>query len=349
MSIDNIGVVCVVLELAKSVSDKFWVNICDEQFDIPGIIEFSNLRTVKNNIVYVPYYMPITNPKYFDTDEVFLRKCMHYIKIINPDIKEEDLINHHIGRLKFSQPICTPGFKSRLPSICSSINHLQIADTSYYYPEDRGFSESIKLGRLMANNLVQKNKSQGELMVKKALITGACGQDGAYLAASLVAEGYYVVGITRRSSQDFMWRHEALNLTGKIDIRSIDVTEQSAVLELFQKERFDEVYNLAAQSFVGASWDAPVSTTMVNSLGVLYLLEAIKRFSPETKMYQASTSEMFGLIQESVQNEDTKLYPRSPYAVSKVFAHQMLINYRESLDYTYVLVFYLIMSHLFGV
>ena len=186
-------------------------------------------------------------------------------------------------------------------------------------------------------------------MVKKALITGVCGQDGAYLAASLVAEGYYVVGITRRSSQDFMWRHEALNLTGKIDIRSIDVTEQSAVLELFQKERFDEVYNLAAQSFVGASWDAPVSTTMVNSLGVLYLLEAIKRFSPETKMYQASTSEMFGLIQESVQNEDTKLYPRSPYAVSKVFAHQMLINYRESLDYTYVLVFYLIMSHLFGV
>ena len=125
---------------------------------------------------------------------------------------------------------------------------------------------------------------------------------------SLVAEGYYVVGITRRSSQDFMWRHEALNLTGKIDIRSIDVTEQSAVLELFQKERFDEVYNLAAQSFVGASWDAPVSTTMVNSLGVLYLLEAIKRFDPETKMYQASTSEMFGLIQESVQNEDTKLY-----------------------------------------
>ena len=158
MSIDNIGVVCVVLELAKSVSDKFWVNICDEQFDIPGIIEFSNLRTVKNNIVYVPYYMPITNPKYFDTDEVFLRKCMHYIKIINPDIKEEDLINHHIGRLKFSQPICTPGFKSRLPSICSSINHLQIADTSYYYPEDRGFSESIKLGRLMANNLVQKKQ-----------------------------------------------------------------------------------------------------------------------------------------------------------------------------------------------
>lgn len=166
--------------------------------------------------------------------------------------------------------------------------------------------------------------------LKKALITGICGQDGAYLAQSLLNEGYKVIGLTRRSSLDHMGRLRVLNLDTKIDIRSIDMTEQYAIFELIQLESFDEIYNLAAQSFVGASWDTPIATTMTNSLGPLYILEAIKRFSPHTKLYQASSSEMFGLTQEPIQDEDTKLYPRSPYGVSKVFAHQMLINYRES-------------------
>lgn len=152
-AIKNIGVVCVVLELKKSVTDKFWLNINDREFDVPGIIEFSNLRNIENTIVYVPYYMPVSNPKFSDTDEIFVKKCKSYLKMINPDINDSDFLNHHVARLKYSQPICEPEFHKKLPEIKTSIPNLQIADTSYYYPEDRGFSESIKVGRQMANNI----------------------------------------------------------------------------------------------------------------------------------------------------------------------------------------------------
>ena len=153
VAIKNIGVVCVVIELKKSVTEKFWLNINDPEFDIPGVIEFSNLRNTKNTVVYIPYYMPTSNSMFSDNEEIFIEKCKLYLKKINPDINDEDFLNHHVAKLKYSQPICEPGFLEKLPPVKTSIEKLQIADTSYYYPEDRGFSESIKLGKQMANNI----------------------------------------------------------------------------------------------------------------------------------------------------------------------------------------------------
>lgn len=152
-AINNIGVVCVLLELKKKVTEKFWLNISDKNFEIPGIIEFSNLRDVGANIVYVPYYMPITNKKFNQSDKDFISETMRYLKNINQSIDEDDVNNYHIGRLKYSQPICTPNFKKCLPDISVSLPNVQIADTCYYYPEDRGFSESIRFGKMMANNI----------------------------------------------------------------------------------------------------------------------------------------------------------------------------------------------------
>jgi protoporphyrinogen oxidase len=152
-AIKNIGVVCVLLELKKKVTKKFWLNICDKKFEIPGIIEFSNLRDVGSNIVYVPYYMPITNEKFNCSDKEFISESLKYLKTINPLIAKDDIINYHVGRLKYSQPICTPNFKKSLPAVNVSVRNVQIADTCYYYPEDRGFSESIRFGKMMANNI----------------------------------------------------------------------------------------------------------------------------------------------------------------------------------------------------
>lgn len=166
--------------------------------------------------------------------------------------------------------------------------------------------------------------------MKKALITGVCGQDGAYLAKHLLTCGYEVHGGRRRSSLDDTYRLRALGVDEKISFINFDLTDPYNVSDIVRENKYDEIYNLAAQSFVGASWDLPIQTSNVNGIGPLLLLDSIKRFSPETKFYQASTSEMFGLVQEPVQKETTPFYPRSPYGVSKLFAHSMTVNYRES-------------------
>ena len=165
---------------------------------------------------------------------------------------------------------------------------------------------------------------------RSAFITGVSGQDGAYLAKLLVSKGYDVYGGLRRNSHDELCRLRLLGVQDKVKLLNFEITDQFGVTELISKYRFDEVYNLAAQSFVGASWDLSVPTTNINAMGVLYLLEAIKRFSPETKFYQASTSEMFGKIVEPIQSETTPFYPRSPYGVAKLYSHWLTVNYRES-------------------
>lgn len=167
-------------------------------------------------------------------------------------------------------------------------------------------------------------------MQKSALITGVTGQDGAYLARYLLRKGYNVFGGVRRSSLDSDYRLRLLEINDEISLINFDLTDPYNVYDTVQSGNFDEIYNLGAQSFVGSSWDTPLQTSQVNAFGTLHLLDAIKRTSPTTRFYQASTSEMFGKIQEEVQSETTPFYPRSPYGVAKQFAHSMTVNYRES-------------------
>lgn len=166
--------------------------------------------------------------------------------------------------------------------------------------------------------------------MKKAFITGVTGQDGAYLAELLLNRGYKVFGGIRRNSQNELYRLKILGIEDRVELLNFESSDQYGVFDVIQKHRFDEIYNLAAQSFVGSSWDLSIPTTNINAVGVLYLLEAIKRFSPETRFYQASTSEMFGKITEPIQTELTPFYPRSPYGVAKLYSHWMTVNYRES-------------------
>ena len=149
-AIRNIGVVCVVHKLTKSVSPHFWVNVADETMDIPGLIEFSNLRPVGDTVVYVPYYMPTTNPKFTQSDEALVAESFGYLKRINPAITDRDRIASTVGRLRHAQPLCEPGFAAKIPPIRTEIAGLQVADTCYYYPEDRGISESVRLAAEMA-------------------------------------------------------------------------------------------------------------------------------------------------------------------------------------------------------
>jgi len=167
-------------------------------------------------------------------------------------------------------------------------------------------------------------------VAKKALITGIRGQDGAYLAEFLLNKGYEVIGADRRSADSTAWRMKELGIENKVKIKYMDLLEYTNVFEVIKTVKPDEVYNLAAQSFVEASFIQPFLTSQVDGLGVLTLLEAIRHFSPETKFYQASTSEMFGKVQTIPQDEKTPFYPRSPYAVAKLYAHWMTVNYRES-------------------
>jgi protoporphyrinogen oxidase len=153
-AIRNIGVVCLLFKLRKSITPHFWLNIVADDIDIPGLIEFSNLRPVGETIVYVPYYMPITQSKWAWTDQKFVDEAFAYIKRINPKIGDEDLIDAKVGRLRHAQPICEPNFADKLPPVQTPIIGLQIADTCYYYPEDRGVAESIRLGRRMAEDAV---------------------------------------------------------------------------------------------------------------------------------------------------------------------------------------------------
>ena len=163
-----------------------------------------------------------------------------------------------------------------------------------------------------------------------ALITGITGQDGAYLARLLLDKGYRVVGLTPRRGSDTMWRLRELGVLENIEIAYGDVTDMGSVLGILTRFAPNEVYNLAAQSFVGASWDQPTHTADVNAIGTVNVLEGIRQRLPQARFYQASTSEMFGMAQAPVQNEQTPFYPRSPYGVAKLYAHWITVNYRES-------------------
>ncbi len=167
---------------------------------------------------------------------------------------------------------------------------------------------------------------------KKALITGITGQDGAYLAALLLDKGYEVTGTFRRSSSVNFWRIDELGITRhpNLNLVEYDLTDLSSGIRLIESCDPDEVYNLAAQSFVGVSFEQPVATASITGLGALNLLEAIRIAKRSARFYQASTSEMFGKVQAIPQVEDTPFYPRSPYGVAKLYAHWMTVNYREA-------------------
>lgn len=166
----------------------------------------------------------------------------------------------------------------------------------------------------------------------KAIITGITGQDGAYLTQLLLEKGYDVYGTYRRTSSVNFWRLEELGVHNhpRLNLVEYDLTDQGASIALVQKVQPDEIYNLAAQSFVGVSFDQPCATAQITGIGALHLLEAIRLVNPKIRFYQASTSEMFGKVQAIPQMEDTPFYPRSPYGVAKLYAHWMTINYRES-------------------
>ena len=169
-------------------------------------------------------------------------------------------------------------------------------------------------------------------IMKTALITGITGQDGAYLAELLLEKGYKVYGTYRRSSSVNFWRIEELGVATHPNLTLVeyDLTDLSSSIRLLQSTKASEVYNLAAQSFVGVSFDQPLTTAEITGLGPVNLLEAIRIVNPEIRFYQASTSEMFGKVQAIPQVEDTPFYPRSPYGIAKLYAHWMTINYRES-------------------
>jgi len=170
--------------------------------------------------------------------------------------------------------------------------------------------------------------------MKKAIITGITGQDGAYLVELLLNKGYEVYGTYRRTASVNFWRLEELGVENHDNLHLIefDLTDQSNSIRMVMEIQPDEIYNLAAQSFVGVSFDQPLATTHITGLGAVHLLEAIRIVNPKIKFYQASTSEMFGKVQAIPQVESTPFYPRSPYGVAKLYAHWMVINYRESYD-----------------
>jgi GDPmannose 4,6-dehydratase len=177
-----------------------------------------------------------------------------------------------------------------------------------------------------------KNDGQVFLRMKKAIVTGITGQDGAYLAELLLKKGYKVYGTYRRTASENFWRIEELGIREdpNLELIEYDLTDQSSSIRLVAHTQPDEIYNLAAQSFVGVSFDQPLATAQITGLGAVHLLEAIRIVDPKIRFYQASTSEMFGKVQQIPQTEQTPFYPRSPYGVAKQYAHWMTINYRES-------------------
>jgi len=168
-------------------------------------------------------------------------------------------------------------------------------------------------------------------MNKRVLITGITGQDGAYLAKFLLNKGYKIFGLYRRSVNRIFDNLEYLGIEGEVELIEGDLTDEASLINAVKRIYPNEVYNLAAQSFVGTSWDQPIITSEINAMGTLKLLNAVKIFCPTAKFYQASTSEMFGNANSSgIQDEETPFHPRSPYAISKLFAYWAAINYRES-------------------
>ncbi|MHA6347184.1 GDP-mannose 4,6-dehydratase [Roseivivax sp. CAU 1761] len=166
--------------------------------------------------------------------------------------------------------------------------------------------------------------------MKTAFITGITGQDGAYLAKLLLEKGYEVHGGVRRISHPETTRLDILGITDKVRLHEFDLSEQNNIFRVIRDVAMDEFYNLAAQSFVGTSWDLPIYTADVDGMGVIRILDTLRTLRPDCRFYQASTSEMFGLVQEVPQRETTPLYPRSPYGVAKVYGHYITMNYRES-------------------
>jgi GDPmannose 4,6-dehydratase len=170
--------------------------------------------------------------------------------------------------------------------------------------------------------------------MKKAIVTGISGQDGAYLAQLLLEKGYEVYGTFRRTSSVNFWRIEELGIqnNSRLHLVEHDLTDQGSTISLVERVRPDEIYNLAAQSFVGVSFDQPATTAQITGVGALHLLEAIRLIDKTIRFYQASTSEMFGKVQAIPQVEETPFWPRSPYGVAKLYAHWITVNYRESYD-----------------
>jgi protoporphyrinogen oxidase len=149
-AIKNSGVCCVIFKLRRSISPHFWININDTAHEIPGVIQFSNLRPVDANIAYVPYYMPLDNPKFAWTNAQMIDDSFGCLQRINRELSREDIIDTRVARLRHAQPICDVGFGAKIPPIQTPIQGLQVADTCFYYPEDRGIAESVRLGREMA-------------------------------------------------------------------------------------------------------------------------------------------------------------------------------------------------------
>ena len=167
-------------------------------------------------------------------------------------------------------------------------------------------------------------------MSRRAIITGITGQDGSYLADLLLEKGYEVIGVVRRASAPSMWRIE--HILDRIQLRPADLLDQLSLIRVVDEVRPHELYNLAAMSFVPTSWDQPLLTGEFNAQGVTRVLEAVRQVDPTIRIYQASSSEMFGKVRETPQHDGTPFYPRSPYGVAKVFAHYITVNYRESYD-----------------
>lgn len=166
--------------------------------------------------------------------------------------------------------------------------------------------------------------------MKSALITGITGQDGAYLAKLLLSKGYNVYGLIARRSTNTQWRLDYLNIRNDVNLIEGDMNDVSSLIRAIKTSNATEVYNLAAQSFVATSWEQPILTANITGVGVVNILEAIRLTDPSIRFYQASTSEMFGLVQDPIQSEDTPFYPRSPYGVAKLYGHWITVNYRES-------------------
>ena len=169
-------------------------------------------------------------------------------------------------------------------------------------------------------------------MTRSAIVTGISGQDGAYLTENLLAHGYTVYGTYRRTSSVNFWRIDELGISNHPNLKLVeyDLTDMGSAIRLIETSEATEIYNLAAQSFVGVSFDQPITTGQITGLGAAYLLEAIRTVNRDIRFYQASTSEMFGKVQEVPQREETPFYPRSPYGVAKLYAHWLTVNYRES-------------------
>lgn len=152
-AIDNVGVVCVLHKLKRPVTENFWVNISDPDIEIPGFVEFSNLRPLSDHVVYVPYYMPQTHPKFAWDDDAFIKESFSYLKTVNPELTDEDRMSSYVGRLRYAQPVCEVGFAEMIPDHVTPVSGLQIADTCFYYPEDRGVSESSRYAKILVADI----------------------------------------------------------------------------------------------------------------------------------------------------------------------------------------------------